>query len=581
MKPTITEYLVISMYLIFMLLTGLAFRRLIRNFSDYFRSGCRATWWLVGASVFMSAFSAWTFTGAAGVAYASGISVAIIFLANSFGYLVNFLFTAPYFRRMRAITFPEVIRQRFDTQTQQFYVWVGVIPGILTAGLTLLGVAIFTSAVFGFNLQITIVVLGMVVLMYSTIGGKWSVMATDFIQTLILMPMALLVSYLSLRYIGGFSELIAEIKRQNLPDLIHFVDRAPKSQFTSGWIVAMFCYVFISYNSMGASSKFYACKDERGARKAAALAFFLMLFGSFIWFIPPIVARLKFSAIVNAQALTKPAESAFAVISMHLLPKGLSGLIVVAMFSATMSSLDTMLNGHAAIISQDVYIPYFRPKASQREIFIVGEIASIVVGFLIISSALYFSTQKDNSLFEYMMKFGSLLGTPMIVPMFMAFFIKKAPRWSAVFSICCAFVFSYLSYRNEWSYEKTVFTNLTAGVVSFLLTTFFWKFSSAEYPKKVEAFYRKLRTPVDFEKEVGKPNDALQLKIVGYVVFSISAFIFLLLLVPNPLSGRLQILFIGCVILFLSFVMMAAAHSAKKGNQPNGCKTNENHDSES
>jgi len=127
------EYLVIAAYLLFMIVTGVAFRRYISNFSDFFRSGCRGTWWLVGGSVFMASFSAWTFTGAAGVAYASGISVAVIFLANALGYFLNFALTAPLFRQMRATTFPEVITQRFDAATQQFYIWIGVVPGILMA----------------------------------------------------------------------------------------------------------------------------------------------------------------------------------------------------------------------------------------------------------------------------------------------------------------------------------------------------------------------------------------------------------------------------------------------------------------
>jgi len=566
-KANLIEYVVIVAYLAFMLITGVAFRKFIHNFADYFRSGCRGTWWLVGASIFMFSFSAWTFTGAAGVAYLSGISVAVIFIANALGYLINCVWTAPLFRQMRAITFPEVIRERFNTSTQQLYVWLGVVPGIFMAGLTLWGVAVFASAVFGFNIQAVIFVLGLVVLVYSTIGGSWSVMATDFLQALILMPLAVLVCFLSLKSIGGFDGLLVEIERQNLPDLLSFVDSRPDSQFTSGWIAAMFVFVILSYNSLGSALKYFSCKDGREARKAAGLAAGLMLLGSLLWFLPPIVAKLQFSESVEAlkaQGIKNPAEASYAVISLLLLPKGLAGLIVVAMFSATMSSLDSQLNQFAAILTQDIYKPFVRPKASHREMFLVGQLASLGTGLLIIGAALYLSLREGQGLFDYMMKFGSLLGTPMIVPMFLVLFIRKAPVWSGVISICCAFGVSFLGWRGEWSYQASVFSIVAAGTLSFLLTLPFWRASSTTYQEKVEAFYRKMHTPVDFEKEVGQANDESQLRIVGFVSLSIGVFISLLALLPNPVEGRLQILFVSLCVIGFGGAMLTIAYRRKK-----------------
>jgi SSS family transporter len=558
-----TEYLVIAAYLLFMIVTGVTFRRYISNFSDFFRSGCRGTWWLVGGSIFMASFSAWTFTGAAGVAYTSGISVAVIFLANALGYFLNWALTAPLFRQMRATTFPEVITQRFDAATQQFYIWIGVVPGILMAGLTLLGVAVFTSAVFGFNIQFLIIFLGIIVIFYSVIAGSWSVMATDFLQALILMPLAVLITYLSLKSIGGPSAMFQEIRAQGLPDLLRFVDHRPGSQFTLGYALAMFAFVLVSYNSIGSAAKYFACKDGREARKAAALAGVLMLLGAVLWFIPPIVARLQFSSLVEIQKIPVPSDAAYAVIAMKLLPAGLSGLIVVAMFAATITSLDTQINQFAAIITQDVYQP-LRKKASEKEILWVGQIASLLTGALIIGTALFLSKQDGKGLFDYMMQFGSLFGTPMVIPMFLAFFIRKVPRWSAIASICGSSVVSFFAWKNAWSYEKTVFSILAVGSAIFILSKFFWKDSTQKYKEKVHRFYEKMHTPVDFEKEVGSANDSSQLKIVGFVALSIGIFIALLAALPNPLAGRLQILFIAGSIALFALVMLISAHLRDK-----------------
>lgn len=564
------ELAVIGLYFVFMLVTGILFRRYNHKFGDYFRSGCQGSWWLVGSSVFMASFTAWTFTGAVGVAYDSGITVAVIFLANALGYLVNALLTARWFRQMRAITFPEVVAQRFDISTQQFYVLVGVIPGLLTAGLTLWGVALFASSVFGFDQTTLIVVLGMIVLVYSTIGGLWGVMATDFLQAMILIPMTILVAVLSLQAVGGIGGFFGEIRAQELDGLLRIVDTSEGAVYTPAWAMAMVVFVLVTYNSVGSSVKYFACKDGREASRAAGFAALLMFLGSILWIVPPIVARLKFPELVESQPLTRPSESAYAMIATQLLPAGLTGMIVVAMFAATMSSLSTILNQFAAIVTQDVYKPFARPGASDREMFVAGQVATVMTGCLIVVMAVYLSTREGGGLFDFMLLFGSLFGTPMVVPMFLVMFIRRTPRWSAIVAVCVGFVFSFLGYMSGAGYAQNVFTIASATALAFVGTVPFWKYSTAEYKTKVSIFYERMHRPVDFRGEVGDDNDAGQLRLIGWVSFAVGIFVLTTILLPNPLEGRLQILTVSAFILIFGSLMIFAANRITKKRKGTG-----------
>ncbi|MCC5877254.1 MAG: hypothetical protein JJU11_13615 [Candidatus Sumerlaeia bacterium] len=555
----ITELVVIGLYFVFMLATGILFRRYNHKFGDYFRSGCQGSWWLVGSSVFMASFTAWTFTGAVGVAYDSGMTVAIIFMANAVGYLINALITARWFRQMRAITYPEVVRARFDTTTQQFYVMVGVIPGLLTAGLTLWGVALFASSVFGFDQTTLIIVLGLIVLVYSTIGGLWGVMATDFLQAMILIPMTILVAVLSLQAIGGVGGFFAEIRGQELTGMLRLTESGEGAVYTPSWALAMIVFVIITYNSVGSSVKYFACKDGREASKAAGLAAILMFLGSILWIVPPIVARLKFPELVEAQPISKPSESAYAVIATQLLPAGLTGMIVVAMFAATMSSLSTVLNQFAAIVTQDVYKPFARPKATDREMFVAGQIATVMTGGLIVMMAVYLSTREGGGLFDFMLIFGSLFGTPMVVPMFLAMFVRKTPRWSAVVAVCVGFAFSFLGYISGASYAQNVFTIAATTAIAYCGTIPFWKYSTPEYKERVKEFYERMHRPVDFKGEVGDDNDSGQLRLIGWVSFAVGIFVLTCIVLPNPMAGRIQILMVSGFILLFGGMMVYAA----------------------
>jgi len=77
------EYFVIAGYLILTIVVGLFFKKFSSNTDDYFKGGSKGTWWLVGTSAFMGTFTAWTFTGAAGMAYEAGYSVMFIFLGSA------------------------------------------------------------------------------------------------------------------------------------------------------------------------------------------------------------------------------------------------------------------------------------------------------------------------------------------------------------------------------------------------------------------------------------------------------------------------------------------------------------------
>jgi solute:Na+ symporter, SSS family len=564
------EYIVIGAYLAILVTVGFVFKRFNRNISDYFRNGCKGTWWLVGSSAFMTSFSAVTFTAMAGAAFESGFGVTIIFLGNAIGFFLAFAFLAPWFRQLRAITAPEIIRMRYGATTQMFYAWITMILGIFYAALWLQGLAIFTAAIFDFTgltfgvfdteVKVVILLVGMVVLTYSVFGGSWAVMATDFLQFLVLMPLTLALAWLALRAVGGLGGFFEAIQARGLSQDFKFINEPGHfagDKYTIGFVVATVIYKVVKAAELDAAPKYFAVKDGRGARKAALLACIMMLLGTAVWFIPPMVSRILYEDSVMAlaaQGVSKPAEAAYAIAGINLLPLGMTGLMVVAMFSATMSSMDTGLNRNAAIFVRDVYPALTRalglPKLNERASFILGQVFSFLFGVVIIALAFYFSQVKGKGVFEHMLNVGALLALPMGLPLLMALFIRPAPWWAAIFSVCSALVPSAMALMaegspGEWTYQKKILVIVPAGLLSYAVTIPFWRYASDAYREQVDRFFTTMHTPVDFAKEVGTGNDLSQLKIMGAFSAVIGVFICTLVVLPNPFSGRLVILFVG------------------------------------
>ncbi len=606
------EFAVIAVYLVFLLLIGLAFRRFNSNISDFFRSGARGAWWLVGSSAFMAGISAYTFTGASGVAYTAGWSVAIIYIGNALGFFLAFLVFAPWFRQLRAITNPEVIRMRYGPFTQQFYAIFGVLTAVIGGGLQLWAMAIFTSAVFGFQIWQVIVVIGAVVVFYSTTGGSWAVMATDFVQSLIMIPLTVVIGVICLIEVGGMSglnQLIGDAGLSREFRLINAQDDFPVYQFSIIWALAMLINQAGLTNTIATGQRYFMVKDGREARKAAFLAFVLMSMGSFFWFIPPMVARLRYEAdvLVMGAQLNNPAEAAFAVASINLLPLGMTGMIVVAMFAATMSSMDSGINRNAAIFVRDIYPALCRMFAKARDrllrrrllkrdghddafeagrqsrrgplsevgLLLLGRVFSLIFGAIIILMALYFAQIGGRGMFDVMLDIAAMLGVPLSVPMLMGLFIKRVPGWSAMFAAICALIPAFLAseflFGWGWNFQTKVFMNLSVGIVAYLATMPFWKTTTQDYRDQVTEFFTRMHTPVDFEKEIGQASDLSQLTLIGAFVCAVASFILLLLFLPNAWQGRLAIITVAGIVMGIGGLMIFIGRrgARKKRNKQN------------
>jgi SSS family transporter len=576
------EYLVIIGYLILIAVVGLVFKKFSSDTDDYFKSGSKGSWWLVGSSAFMSAFSAWTFTGAAGVAFESGFSVMIIFLGNAFGFFLNFLFLGPWLRQMRVTTFPEAISKRFGEGTRMFYALYEVPVRILYSAMALYGLGIFCSAVFGYNIYQVILVCGVVVLFYSATGGRWAVMATDFLQGLILIPLTLLIAWLCLRELGGLDSLFQQIEAQGLAEDFSLINDSAlfAGAYTWGWASAMVTKGFLVFNSMYAGPRYFSVKDGREARKAALLASFLFLVGGLIWFLPPITARLLFAEEVLALGISKPAEAAYAIASINLLPTGLIGLIVVAILTASMSTMDTGLNTNVAILIKDIYpklVARFKwtPKP-EAELLIFGRLYTWFMGVFIVLLALYMAQAKGKGIFEIMLDVGALLMSPIQIPLMWGLFVKRTPSWAAMLSIGCAFTVSVLAFFDiplstfgfsdevAWTFQVKFFGVLIAGSLGFLLSIPFAPAKDSGHRKMVDSFITTMKTPIDFEGEVGASNDLAQLKTIGWFGAAIAGFIALMLLIPNPAGGRAAIAVLALVIGGVSALMIKAGSKPRR-----------------
>ena len=575
---------VLVFYFIFMLAISWVFRRFVTNVSDYFRGGGKALWWMVGGSAFMAAFSAWTFTGAASKAYTDGWPITAIYVANAIGFVLNAVYFAPRFRQLRVITSIEAVRQRFGRTSEQLFTWLQIPLSTLQAAIHLNALGVFFSAVFGLDLFWTMMVTGGVVLGMALVGGSWAVMAGDFIQVLILMPVCLAVTVLAVARLGGWDGFVAGLPAAHL-DLSEIFSK----EFLGLWGLAMLLKQIISTNNLFEAGRYLSVKDSRHARWAGYLGAALFVVGIVIWFLPPMASRaLGLDLAKLFPGLRNAEETSFIAISQAVMPVGMLGLLVSGIFAATMSGMDSGLNKNAGIFIKNFYQPFFRPQATDAQMLQLGRWVTVVLGVGVIYIAVRMSELKGLGLFLMMQRVSILVAVPIAVPLLLGMIIRNTPPWSAWSTVLVGFLGSFFvgrffspewaarvfsldapldaASREYWIQGFQFFANVALASAWFVSTKLFWRHTAPAYRAQILEFFQRMNTPVDFNREEGaaNANDARQSSTIGWLCLAYGGFVLLLALIPNPLIGRLAFIGCGVIVLMVGALLLRTARQTSK-----------------
>ncbi len=574
------DYAVIGVYFAFLLSIGWFFRHFGGDSSQYFRGGGRMSWWLVGTSAFMGAFSAWTFTGAAGMAYDHGFVVMTIYWAGALGFLCNWAWIAAWFRQTRVITSMEAVRARMGPANEQVFTWLTLPIGVVVAGIWLYGLAIFCAPAFGFDLQLTILLCGVAVVFMAVVGGQWAIVAGDFVQALMLIPITIVAAVAAWIKIGGLEGLQA-----GLPETHWDLTGSSAVTFGKFWLVAILIEKFFTQNALHGAGRYLNVRDGREAKRAALLATILYGSGSILWFIPPLAARaMGMDLAAEFPGLSKPGEASYVAMAARVLPVGLLGLMVTGIISATLSSMDHGLNRNAGVFVRSVYVPLLRKHAGEREQVLVGRITTLVFGGVVILTALLYSSWKDLGVLNLMFKFSALIGIPYAVPMVLCLFVRRVPDWVGWSTVFVGMTVGAVIDRAHvwfggWFEPGTFMANLlewTGGhpfpavTIGGSVISMLWFFGvhlvfknriPAARMAEIESFFQTMRRPVEPATEEVEQTNSRGTVGIGRLCLAYGGFILLLVLIPNDLTGRLAIAFCAGFVALVGYGLIRAGRS--------------------
>lgn len=402
------DYVVIVLYLVILVAMGAHFMRRGKTTEDYFKAGRRIPWWAAGISIFGTSLSAITYMAVPAKAYSTDWGYVFLSMSQLLTVPLVIWLVLPFFRRLNVTTAYEYLERRF-------HVLVRVIGGIAFVifqfgriGIVLFLPAIALSVVTGVDIYTCIIVMAVLSIFYTVLGGIEAVIWTDVKQVVVLTLGAVVCLILMATGVeGGFDSMIdiaAGDGKMRLMDL-DFDFHSPTLWVILGGGIGT--NLINQTSDQTFVQRYLTTRDEKSAARSLLTPAALVLPISLLFF--GLGSALYSFYKTHPEALNPVLENGDAIFPWYIvsqLPEGLSGLLIAGIFAASMSSLDSSLNSAATVITVDFY-KRFRPGAVDRHYLSVAKVVTIVIGVVGMGFALLMAGYEIKSLWD---EFSKILG---------------------------------------------------------------------------------------------------------------------------------------------------------------------------
>ena len=468
------DYVVFALY--FIVLTAIGFwvgRHKSHDSADYFLAGKSLPWYVVGGSYIASNISSEHFIGMVGAAFTFGIVVATSEWRNIWTFSLLIWFFIPFLLASGAFTIPEFLERRFNGTLRQFFAIVTILCNI-TAFLAavLYGGGLALHALFGWGLTFSIVSLAVVAGSWAIYGGLRSVVWTDFYTVAVMVVGGVMVTVLGLQMLAGeggslwdgllnmieknkatvgvWKEAVAAQQEHLLPGsdtynrLLVF---QPISHPTHPWpyMLVGFLSVSIWYNVLNQFmiQRVLGAKNIYHARMGIVFAGYLKILMPIIVVLPGLIlfAQYPEDMLLPWEEVKTRADQGYVRLVSELVPIGLRGLLLAALFGAIQSTINSVLNSTATVFTLDIYKRIFFPASSEGRLVRVGVVSSTVILFISIVMALLIQQLEGVSLFVYIQTLYTYFAPPFAAVFLFGILWKRINAIGATVAVFSGFLF--------------------------------------------------------------------------------------------------------------------------------------------
>ncbi|MCF7823393.1 MAG: sodium:solute symporter [Candidatus Marinimicrobia bacterium] len=449
---SVLDFSIIIFFLVGISAYGIYNSRFNKTSEDYFLAGRDMPWWAAMLSIVATETSVLTFISVPGLAYRDDWFFLQLALGYILGRILVSLFLLPAYFKGGISSIYEVLGQRFGIKIQKTASGVFLVTRILADGIRFLATAVIVQVVTGWSLPVAVLVIGLVTVVYTLMGGIRTVVWVDSFQFVLYIGGGLIaIFYIMGHSDAGFGAMISQLNDQGKLDMV----RWGWNLFSDPWLFlsAVFGGMLLSFASHGADymmvQRVMSCRDLSSARKA-------MIGSGFFVFIQFTVFLLAGSLIyLYLGGIDIETDREFSTFIVNELPSGLKGLLLAGVLSAAMSTLSSSINSLASSTSTD----WFGGNISIKK----SRLISLAWAIVLIGIALVFD-ESDKAIVVMGLQiasftYGGLLGLFLLTKIKREF-SQTSLVFGLIASMLIVFVLKNLGLAWTWFIGFSVLTNL-------------------------------------------------------------------------------------------------------------------------
>ena len=483
------DYAIIIGFFILSLTIGvLVAKQSGKSSESFFLSGRNMPWWLLGFSMVATTFAADTPGLVTQLVRENGVSGNWVWWAMLLTGMLTVFFYAKLWRKSGINTDLEFYELRYSGKSASFLrgfraIYLGVIFNIITmAGVCLAGAKI-ANILLGIDQDTMLIISGIIIVIYSALGGLKGVLITDFIQFIIAMIGSVwaTVYIVDLPEIGGLNNLLTH---PNVSDKLNILPDFSDSKAVITLLIIPFAVQWWSTWYPGAepggggyiAQRMLAAKNEKHATWATLFFNFAhYALRPWPWIVVGLASLVIFPSIEsinttfpNLSSNMQGHDVAYAAM-MTYLPAGLIGIVLTSLIAAFMSTISTQLNWGSSYIVNDFYVRFLKPNSSEKEKVSVGRIATVIL--MIFAGLLSKYLNDAQEVFQLLLQIGAGTGLLFIL----RWFWDRINPYSEIAAMLTSFIIALIFFVNG-KLEVPVFKieghwQLIFGVI---ITTLSW-----------------------------------------------------------------------------------------------------------
>lgn len=481
------DWTIIGAYLLFSVIIGLVVARQAgKNSQQYFAAGKNMPWWLLGVSMVATTFSTDTPNLVANIVRTDGVSGNWVWWAFLLTGMLTVFVYAHLWKRSGVLTDVEFYELRYSGRMAAFLrgfraVYLGFVFNVVIMATVSLAAIKIAGVLMGLSPVETVVIGGIVTVIYSTLGGLKGVLFTDFFQFFLAIGGSIIAAYVALDHpqVGGFEGLFqhAEVvgKLNILPD---FNDPAQALGVFIIPLAVQWWSVYYPGAEPGGggyiAQRMFAAKDENNS--IAAVFFFNAAHYAlrpWPWIIVGLCSIIVFPDIASMKEAFPDAASVAGddmgyAAMLTFIPTGWLGLVVASLTAAYMSTISTHLNWGSSYLVNDFYQRFINPDSSEKELVMVGRVSTVIL--MVVAGGLALLLQDALGSFQILLQIGAGTGLLFIL----RWFWWRINAGSEIAAMVISFVVAvYFQFFHVYTGLPQL-TGWEEVVIGVILTTIGW-----------------------------------------------------------------------------------------------------------